>query len=223
VVTKAGAKPLTNSATGGTVESYAEQIVRKAAEKFKIPFEILWGVYGVETAHGSDVKTSSAGAKGSFQFIESTAKEYGYPYTNETSMKVFSEQATAAAKYLSSLYASSGSWDAALKGYSGGGYGLSQVLAQSKIRGGGNTSPEGTGTGEPGKSIEEEGLGSLSPFSGLEKWLEGGLWEDLGQLALKGVLILAGAFLVVYGIMVAVRPRDSALSLPVPKAAPVPA
>ncbi len=54
----------------------------------------------------------------------------------------------------------------------------------------------------------------------LTKFLEGGVWEDAGQLLLKGVLLLAGAFLVVYGIMVAVRPRDSAMSLP--KAMPVP-
>ena len=53
-------------------------------------------------------------------------------------------------------------------------------------------------------------------------FLSGGLWGDLGELGLKLILLLAGAFLVVYGIMVAVRPRDRALSLPTPKAVPVP-
>jgi hypothetical protein len=38
--------------------------------------------------------------------------------------------------------------------------------------------------------------------------------EFLGKTLLEGVLLLAGAMLVVYGIMVAVRPRESAFSLP---------
>jgi hypothetical protein len=45
-------------------------------------------------------------------------------------------------------------------------------------------------------------------------------WGGLSSFALKAVLLLAGAVLVVYGIMVAVRPRESALSLP--KVVPVP-
>jgi hypothetical protein len=48
--------------------------------------------------------------------------------------------------------------------------------------------------------------------------------QSLGELALKVVLFLAGALLVVYGIMVAVRPPDRALSLPkLPVPVPVPA
>lgn len=37
---------------------------------------------------------------------------------------------------------------------------------------------------------------------------------EVGKVVLTGILLLAGAVLVVYGIMVAVRPRESAFSLP---------
>lgn len=52
---------------------------------------------------------------------------------------------------------------------------------------------------------------------GAEKALEDAAkfsWPQLGEFAVTAVLLLAGAVLVVYGIMVAVRPRESALSLP---------
>ncbi len=39
-------------------------------------------------------------------------------------------------------------------------------------------------------------------------------WSSLTSFAVTAVLLLAGAVLVVYGIMVAVRPREGALSLP---------
>lgn len=45
-------------------------------------------------------------------------------------------------------------------------------------------------------------------------------WKGLTGIMLKFVLLLAGAVLFVYGIMVAVRPRESAFS--VPKVVPVP-
>jgi Phage tail lysozyme len=51
----------------------------------------------------------------------------------------------------------------------------------------------------------------------------GFLQTSAGELVLKGVLLLAGAILVIYGIMVAVRPPDRALSVPkVPAMLPVP-
>lgn len=42
------------------------------------------------------------------------------------------------------------------------------------------------------------------------------------QVALNSVLLLAGLFLIVYGVMVAVRPRESAMSIPVPRVMPIP-
>lgn len=65
--------------------------------------------------------------------------------------------------------------------------------------------------------VSKEGKGEEAAEKALEKaklsWVQE-LLEGFGQLAVKGVLLLAGAVLVVYGIMVAVRPRESALSLP---------
>jgi len=46
-------------------------------------------------------------------------------------------------------------------------------------------------------------------------------WANLSKFALTTVLVIAGAILVIYGIMVAVRPRASALSNPL-KGVPVP-
>ena len=44
----------------------------------------------------------------------------------------------------------------------------------------------------------------------------GEIFAKLGGFALTGILLLAGALLVVYGIMVAVRPRERATSIPLP-------
>jgi membrane-bound lytic murein transglycosylase B len=115
-------------------ESSASQqlVIDTAAQHYGIPSAILKGVYGMETAYGTNVTTSSAGAMGAFQFIKSTAAKYNYPYTNDTGAGTFQQQADAAAHYLSDLYHQhGGNWDAALKAYSGGGYGLSQVQAKS--------------------------------------------------------------------------------------------
>lgn len=108
-------------------------IVQSAASKYRIPWPILWGVYGAETGHGTDITTSSAGAKGAFQFIPETANAYHYPYTNSYSQEIFTQQANAAAHYLSDLYRESGGhWDTAIKRYSGGGYGLSHVESNAE-------------------------------------------------------------------------------------------
>jgi hypothetical protein len=44
----------------------------------------------------------------------------------------------------------------------------------------------------------------------------GAMWGKFGLLGVNIVLLLAGAVLFVYGVMVAVKPRGQALSLPVP-------
>lgn len=116
-----------SSAGGGSAPS-----IQAAAQKYGVPAGILMGVYGMETSYGADVTTSSAGAKGSFQFIQSTAAQYHYPYTNATDPGTFGQQVDAAAHYLSDLFHQTGSWDAAVRSYSGGGYGLAEVAAKSK-------------------------------------------------------------------------------------------
>jgi soluble lytic murein transglycosylase-like protein len=116
-----------------TVDYPADQkaIVDEAAKAHGLPGWVLQGVWGMETDFGKNVATSSAGAVGDFQFIPSTAKVYGYPMTNTPNAQQFTQQANIAADYLSKLKQSTGSWDAALKSYSGGGYGVKEVQAKA--------------------------------------------------------------------------------------------
>lgn len=185
-------------------------VVKKVAAKRGVPWEILWGVEGVETTHGNDVTTSSAGAEGAFQFLKSTAKEWAYPYTNQQTPQIYEAQADGAARYLASLKSRLGNWDAALKAYSGGGYGLAKVLTDAR---GDETKPSAI----PGVGEVVKGSPLAKPQEAVEAL--GFSWGKLGEFALTTVLLLVGAVLVVYGIMVAARPRDRALSLPTP---PVP-
>jgi hypothetical protein len=106
-----------------------------------------------------------------------------------------------------------------------------------------NASPWGThfpGGGAAVKGVNVTGGSSNTPFENatgigsvvnaaegapdkVKKAIEGvfggGKWE---KLAFSIILLFAGAVLAVYGIMVAVRPRESALSIPIPKAVPLP-
>lgn len=114
-----------------------QQIIAEAARRNGIPADVLWGIYGKETSFGTDVSTSSAGAKGSFQFIEGTAHSYDYPYTNATDVATFSKQANAAGKYISDLVRQSGTsgapaYEYAISHYSGGGYGYGDVLNKAR-------------------------------------------------------------------------------------------
>jgi hypothetical protein len=106
-------------------------VLNQAGAKYGVPPALLFGVWGMETSFGSNVTTSPTGAEGDFQFEPATASSYGYPLTNSPTMAQFAQQADAAARYLSDLFKRTGSWDAALKAYSGGGYGLSQVQAKA--------------------------------------------------------------------------------------------
>jgi len=111
--------------------SQQQQAISSASQAYHVPEGILWGVYGKETDFGRDVSTSTAGAVGAFQFIPSTAAQFGYPQTNTPAYPQFWQQAQDAAKLLQQLYQAHGSWDAALQGYSGGAYGLSDVIAKA--------------------------------------------------------------------------------------------
>lgn len=112
--------------------------ITNASVKYGVPIATLLGVYGIETGFGSNVATSSAGAIGPWQF---TAPNKGtgvtYPMTNAPTLSQFSQQTDAAAAYLAQLYkhatgnSASARWDEAIQGYSGGGYGLSQVNASA--------------------------------------------------------------------------------------------
>jgi len=75
-------------------------VLRDVAVKYKIPLGALLGIYGQETNFGQNVKTSSTGAMGPFQFEPATARQYGYPLTNNPTLDQFGQQADAWGRYL---------------------------------------------------------------------------------------------------------------------------
>lgn len=176
----------------------AEQAIQKASEKYKINPAYLWGVYGVETDHGANIKTSSTGAKGPFQFEPETAKAYGYPTgVNEngvTNWAAFGQQAEAAARYLSSLGLSKNP-SKALEAYSGHTPGYTEKVVESAKSWGkiGTTEAENKAEAEKTENTPVEGL-----------------WPKFGELGVNLILVLVGAALLVYGVMVMVRPRKPA-------------
>lgn len=110
-----------------------DSVVADAAKAHGVDPAVLLGVWGMETGFGSNVKTSSAGAIGDFQFLPSTAHGRGYPLTNTPTSAQFAQQANAAAAYIAELTkAHGGDVNAALQAYSGGGYGLAEVQAKAK-------------------------------------------------------------------------------------------
>ncbi len=73
----------------------AKAIVTEAANRYGVSPSVLWGLYGTETNFGKNVKASSAGAVGPFQFEPATARGMGVnPYD-------FKSAAFGAARYLS--------------------------------------------------------------------------------------------------------------------------
>lgn len=121
-----GSNPLTSGGgmPGGLGPKFLNtgrnQMTLEAAKKYGVAPGVLWGVYGNETSYGTNIATSSAGAMGAFQFIPSTAKEYGYPMTNTPNAAQFQKQAEAAARYMSVLIKQyHGNVSAALEAYSG--------------------------------------------------------------------------------------------------------
>lgn len=116
-----------------TLKKYPDRdpVIQESADKYGIPYNIIEGVWGMETDFGQNVKTSSAGAVGPFQFMPPTARSYNYPLTNNPSAAQYRQQSDAAAHYLSDLYKQHGNWEDALQAYSGNGYGLDQVVAKS--------------------------------------------------------------------------------------------
>lgn len=193
--------------------SREQEAIQKASERWKINPAYLWGIYGVETSFGSKIDVSSTGARGPFQFEPATAKEYGYPLgVNEhgiTNWGAFQAQANAAAHFLA---AHGGTKDPqkAVQAYNPGeaSY-LSKVVAAAQSWGKAMTTQA---TNE-----QETAHVEANPMTP-----EGGTWSKFGELGLNLILVLAGAALLVYAVMVMVRPRERALSLPkAPSVVPV--
>jgi hypothetical protein len=178
-----------------------------AAHKAGIPVSVLVGVYGMESTFGSSHATSSAGAVGPFQFLPSTAAGRGYPLTNTPTAAQFGQQADAAAAYLAQLYKGhANNWDAALKAYSGGGYGqvdvakkalkapldlLDAVLQQGISQGTGDTSITG---GTPATKATQQVAGAASQVGDLIGMVtSAAFW-------IRVLEVIAGAALIAMGL-----------------------
>lgn len=106
--------------------------VAAAANAHHVPVLLLLGVWAKETAAGAFVRTSSAGAKGEFQFIPSTAARWRYPMTNTPTPMQFVQQANAAAGYIAQLMRQhGGDKNAAVRAYSGGGYSADDAIREA--------------------------------------------------------------------------------------------
>lgn len=180
--------------SGKGIPTGRANIIATAASNYNVPIDILAGVFGMETAFGSNIRTSSAGAIGPFQFLPSTAKQYGYPLTNNPTAAEFQQQADAAAHYLSDLFHQTGSWETALQHYSGGGYGLSQVQAkaqqapswlQSIIGATGFTSSNPFGQTAQAAGTTAGALGQIASLL-----TSSAFWIRLGE-AIAGVILIA--------------------------------
>ena len=119
--------PKTGLVTGGGAggqgqlgQSNQYPFVSRIAEQYGLSPHTLWGIYGTETSYGSNITTSSTGAKGGFQFEPATAKAYGYPLTNHPNSKQFEEQATATARYIQANKQKYGSEAKAVEAYYAG-------------------------------------------------------------------------------------------------------
>jgi hypothetical protein len=189
-----------HSVSGGTLTvttpgKVGSDPIGEAAKLFGIPRQILWGVYGIETDFGRNVKTSSAGAIGPFQFLPATAHAFGYPLTNTPSAAQFGTQARSAARYLAVLHDAAlkrglrgdAAWNDALQHYSGGGYGLGQVTAKA------------TGKDAPAET-QAAPSGPLSGLTNPLKAAEGFLnlltnpqtWLRLVEIVMGAALLLMG-------------------------------
>jgi hypothetical protein len=111
--------------------SYADQasILTQTAVHFGIPVNSLLGIYGQETNFGQNHNSSSTGAMGPFQFEPATARQYGYPMTNNPTLQQFMQQANAWGKYLvaNNPTRSANGWAPAMRG------GYTEAQAQSTL------------------------------------------------------------------------------------------
>jgi Transglycosylase SLT domain len=83
----------------GSVSDTPEQEHMHSIErKYNISPGVLDGVWATESSRGKNLRTNKSSAKGHFQFIDSTAKEYGLKNPDD-----FFKSAEAAAKYISDM------------------------------------------------------------------------------------------------------------------------
>lgn len=182
--------------------------VGQAAHQFDVPFPVLWGIFGKESDFGRNVKTNSKGYTGPFQFGVKEAAQYNYPWTNTPNDAEFKQQAFAAAHLLSDRIKATGSVDAGVKSYSGGGYGEADALAKAK------DSPKGSGIGpntevDPAAAVgavtgaAKDVAGVIADFFTLVTSLD--FWLRLGE-GIAGLILIAMGLKTLTGISIPLPP-----------------
>ncbi|HET7047869.1 MAG TPA: transglycosylase SLT domain-containing protein [Solirubrobacteraceae bacterium] len=135
--------------------------------KYNIPINALLGIYGQETSFGANVTTSSAGAMGPFQFIPSTARQYGYPLTNTPNLSQFQQQADAWGRYLvaNNPSRSASGWAPAMKG------GYTEAQAESNL----SKIPQAFGSAVGDLLLQAKASGNPVPGGGVDTQQTGGI------------------------------------------------
>jgi len=172
--------------------SYAqEREVYKVAKQFHLNPQTLWGIYGTETSWGANTSNSSAGAEGPFQFIPSTATEFGLTTGPHGTVHNFQDSLVAAATYLVHLGANdktnSPQTIQAINEYNGNGGGFSPntSYAQSVLALGKETSLSTQGKeGKPAPGFGEQGaegsfLATATPYPEAKELFEHFGWHDI--------------------------------------------
>jgi len=164
-------------------------VLRAAGKQYGVPLWIMKGVKVTETGPtGTGIgAVSSAGAKGPYQFIDSTAA------SEKVNVNDFVSSTFGAAKYLSELKEEHGTWDSALQAYSGGGYGAQTVRENSRHFQSGRElvsfGPQTLLPGGLGKSLLEElGIHIPSPEGLFKSGAEDVIGTDANFLGLGGVV-----------------------------------
>jgi hypothetical protein len=153
----------------------SRQTVSEAASKQGVPFWVLWGVYGAESSWGR-------GGSNWFGLV-------AVPRTGS-----FAGDAQASASTLKRLYGEHGTWEGAIRAYSGNEYGVNHVRQLA--------AQEGASTPTPEASSSASSTSSAGGKEGLGEWL--------ANLTEKAVLyvgfVAAGGLLILYGTKVALQP-----------------
>lgn len=114
--------PPSELALGEIPKEYLE-IYQKAVGPYNMDWAVLAGVGYVETNHGANTNTSSAGAQGPMQFMPDTWASIGVDGNGDGNKDVLdpADAIPAAAKYLN-ISGAPENYDEALQTYNGGGY-----------------------------------------------------------------------------------------------------
>lgn len=184
--------------------------IQSASQSSGVPVGILQAVATRESGGNASAVNASSGATGLFQILPSTARDPGYGVTplDASGLTDPTQSANFAASYLAAQYQRTGSWDAAISQYSGGGYSLAdlqsaypQYLGSGAVSG--TTTGTGTGIGSSGALVDpttgsDAGMSSVTGGGGGGS---GGALSGVWEIVTRGGLFLLGTVLVMLALI----------------------